>query len=80
MLLPICSLGEHNSKVLSLAESSPEIFELSENLDNKGKLKSFHPEFCKMLQKWDDFRTRWEDAIDCAELMMKQVEELLELA
>jgi len=69
----------NSSKVLSLAESSPEIFELSESLDNKGKLKSFHPEFCKMLQKWDDFRTRWEDVIDCYELAVKQVKELLNL-
>jgi len=44
------------------------------------KKRAFQPKMSKLLAKWDDFRTlRWISSVDCPELMLNHVKELLQM-
>lgn len=39
---------------------------------------AFQPKIGKLLEKWDDFRKlKWINSVDCLELMLKQIKEIL---
>jgi hypothetical protein len=59
-------------------QSPPKIFEPTK-MNSKTGQKS---PVCSIWRRgWDDFRTlKWINAIDCPELMLKQVQELLQLS
>ena len=71
----------NSSKEGNLIDSPAKIFELTEIRSNDVKNRDFLPVCPVWRRRWDDFRTRkWMDSIDSPELMMKQIQELLQLA
>ena len=71
----------NSSKEGNLIDSPAKIFELTEIRSNDAKNRDFLPVCPVWRRGWDDFRTlKWIDSIDCPELMMKQVQELLKSA
>jgi len=62
--------------VLKGVEFTNKIFEPQFSVKNR----AFQPKMSKLLAKWNDFRTlRWISSIDCPELMLNHVKELLQM-